>query len=948
VGATPLDVRARTIATRMIGPVAVAAALLIWLWPIGVGGQMPAGGDVTHFFLGLMGFFSQSLREGRLPVWNDLWGYGFPGLAESQMGVYYPVHWVLYGLLSTEAAYTVSLIAHTLWGGFGVFWAARRMGISRVGSVLAAFVWSTSGFFLIHLAHPWGYTTGSWMPWALGLAWTILAPERALAPWRPLVLSAVLVLQLLPGHFQLAFETQFVIGLMVVWVTIEHVRQRIARRPADDAGRPRYDLRRLRAVVLALVAAFPLAALQVVPTARLAGLAAGQLDFEYLSGFAATPFHLVNFVAPGLFHRSPLWRPLVWDPFHTMPEELLGYVGLVPLFLAWTATVREFRKDAGVRFLAIVALCGFVLSFGPYAPGFAYLVKIPGFSFFRAPARWGLMMALALALLAGKGIDRWEEWTRIGRSLFRFVILATVWVLLTLGTIELALACTADSHWPGVTRAFQRAFRAMPWGGDPDFSAVMAIARQSQPDPRVPTGLALAVVLRKQPEGRVFVRQRGWIYGKELGETVLLLVGLGYLSRKVRKEELSAPSARELDGNNFPDSLRPVVAIRHRRTNLATRPTEGLQSPRPSGDLRSGGRRRPLGCPETRAEQNSGTYSRPVTKLLLVVVTFLDLWALGCHRLIDVTPLRPLVEQSPVLARLAREPRGTRIADQRLRNLPMLIGLAPISAYRTLDLPAVGALTALAQQPLSVPAFEPFVRNALRATGTSVRVFDPVENRTRSVLRRASEAREEIVDPALPGWLFGQQWAEEQANWIRTFRILWCGEDGGRAWMIPSEGNDAPVLDEWSGDPREILPILDSAIALEVESPRPEEMTIKLNATEPGWVVVSQLADPEWEARWFDEKGRDYGAAEILPTFAKRGEPGGWQRVGIPGPGPWLLRFTYEARDVSAGLAISVIAWTCWAALAIWWGFRSLFGERNVEPPPLASPARHPADPASV
>ena len=81
---------------------------------------------------------------------------------------------------------------------------------------------------------------------------------------------------------------------------------------------------------------------------------------------------------------------------------------------------------------------------------------------------------------------------------------------------------------------------------------------------------------------------------------------------------------------------------------------------------------------------------------VLLLLTFLDLWVLGRHRLIDVAPWKPLVEQSPVLATLAREPRGTRIADRRLRNMPMLVGLAPISAYRTLDLPAVGSLTALA------------------------------------------------------------------------------------------------------------------------------------------------------------------------------------------------------------------------------------------------------------
>src|SRR6478672_1867294 len=94
-------------------PLVMLAAITVWLWPIGVGGRMPVGGDVTQFSIGLMAVLRRALIAGRLPLWNDLWGFGFPGLAESQMGVYYPPHMLLYGLLSTEAAYTASLVLHT-------------------------------------------------------------------------------------------------------------------------------------------------------------------------------------------------------------------------------------------------------------------------------------------------------------------------------------------------------------------------------------------------------------------------------------------------------------------------------------------------------------------------------------------------------------------------------------------------------------------------------------------------------------------------------------------------------------------------------------------------------------------------------------------------------------------------------------------------------------------
>ena len=195
---------------------------------------MPVGGDVTQFFLGLMAFYRESLQAGRLPVWNDLWGYGFPGLAESQMGVFYPVHVVLYRWLNTETAYVVSLMFHTIWGGLGAYWAARRMSISRMGSALAAFSWTASGFFLIHLAHPWGYTTGCWMPWAWGLGWSMIAPGVAAKPAYPFLLALVLALQLLPGHFQLAFLTQC--GLLLC---DRLARRRAASPAAHSANRPR-------------------------------------------------------------------------------------------------------------------------------------------------------------------------------------------------------------------------------------------------------------------------------------------------------------------------------------------------------------------------------------------------------------------------------------------------------------------------------------------------------------------------------------------------------------------------------------------------------------------------------------------------------------------------------------------------------------------------------------
>ena len=62
------------------------------------------------------------------------------------------------------------------------------------------------------------------------------------------------------------------------------------------------------------------------------------------------------------------------------------------------ALVREWRRDAAVRLLAILLLATLVLSLGPYVPGFRLLIRLPGFSFFRAP------VALEPGDVAGAGV----------------------------------------------------------------------------------------------------------------------------------------------------------------------------------------------------------------------------------------------------------------------------------------------------------------------------------------------------------------------------------------------------------------------------------------------------------------------------------------------------------------------------------------------------------------
>lgn len=812
---------------------ALGVGLVRWLWPIGFGGMMPVGGDVTQFSLGLMAVLARSLRSWRIPVWNDLWGYGFPGLAESQMGVYYPPHWVLYGLLPLEWAYTASLVLHTLLGAAGTYWAARRFEVSPAGSALAAFAWSASGFFVIHLPHQWGYTVGSWMPWAWGLAWLVAQGRGGTRV--PLLLAAVLAIQVLPGHFQLAFCTEVGVVLLALG----------GASGSRDAGRG------LMGVALALALVVPLAALQLWPTYRLAQLASARRDYEYLSGFAASPVHLVTYLAPELFRGSPLWRPLVWDPFHTSPEEHLAYIGLVPLFLALGTAVHGLRRDAAVRALVVVAVATTLFSLGPYVPGFAVWSRLPGFSFFRAPARWSAASGLALCLLAGRGFDGWRLWPRPGRLLVGFCALTVAAVGLVVGGVELALASTSPPRWPAVARGFQGALNLLPWPRvvqaaangregpavhrEPTFEDLAAMARQPQDDLRVEVALARQGFAWQDGRARTFARMRVSIYRLELVVPAVLLASLLIIAALMRWPTAAAVG--------------------------------------------------------------------------LVALTAADLWSLGHQRPFDLGPIRPLTEQSRVLAGLVR---GERTADQ-ARNLPMVAGAAPISSYRTLDLPCMPELTALALGRVGGQAGGVAVLEALRASGAAVRIFDPFETAeaSRSSSRwPAWDAFQVIHDPALAGWLYGADWVKRKGRPAATFTLYRPPPRAAQAWLLPLTADRGPtILESHAVGPATVLEALRQAAPLGLRRPRPEHLEVRVQAPGRAVVLVSQLAHPQWRARWVGPGGEQ--PATIHPVGARPGDMG-WQAVDTPGPGLWTLRLDYDSRDVRVGLGLSGLTWLIW------------------------------------
>jgi hypothetical protein len=124
----------------------------------------------------------------------------------------------------------------------------------------------------------------------------------------------------------------------------------------------------------------------------------GGLPYREVVAFSLRPWQLHYSLLP------PFGTDLS-QVFGEAYSEYVAYVGVIGLGLAAFGLVRGWRRP-GTRSFALLSAAGLFLGLGAFNP-FYYLlyIIIPGFDVFRVPARWMLLYAFGVAVLAGIGME---------------------------------------------------------------------------------------------------------------------------------------------------------------------------------------------------------------------------------------------------------------------------------------------------------------------------------------------------------------------------------------------------------------------------------------------------------------------------------------------------------------------------------------------------------------
>lgn len=395
-------------------------------------GRILSAVDTPQAYFPLRWLVYTTLRGGAAPWWNQYVIGGMPLAAQPDAQALYVPGWLWWFVMPPAAAFNLTLMLHYGLAGMFTFLLLRQMKLHAAAAACGGLSFMWCGFLAGHRVHAAMVETAVWLP---GVLWALAGwLETRRRGWL-LLIAGVSALQLLGGYMQIVLMTWGMAGLLL-WVWL------IA------AWR---EWRAVLVAALALVAGALLASFHVLNVMELAQQCTrATLSYEQFSGGAFPPRELWRALFP--FLNGAQWHVSKYTgvPYYRGVEnyaELAFYAGAA-ITIAASAAWWHGRARRLVVFGGIAAFVALVLMAGPQTPVWRVLYHVPLLNKFRMPARYLLMLQMALAMLGAAGLDvvfdqTAQRWRRAGVLAWMGVVLGLVAWLVYAGRVPNANLATA-------------------------------------------------------------------------------------------------------------------------------------------------------------------------------------------------------------------------------------------------------------------------------------------------------------------------------------------------------------------------------------------------------------------------------------------------------------------------------------------------------------------------
>lgn len=356
-------------------------------------------------------FYTRSMHEGHIPLWNPHQFCGTPFLANGQSAVLYPLN-LIFLLFNPISGFTAFAFIHLLLAAIFMYLLLKELGCRTLGGIIGAVTFTFSAFMVLWLELPTFISVAAYLPLVLLLIHR--AVERRSVFYGMLSGFAV-ALAVLAGHFQIAFYVVMAAGLWWLWKLLD-VRR--------SEGTTYAVLKVVIPCIGFLIIAGLICAPQFLSSIELAKNSHRTREvtaegYQVFVDNAVKPYHLVTALMPKFFgtpSRSHFFPNYYIDGRLEGERHVCSaadymeygmYAGVLPLMLAIIGA-SLLRRKRHVGFFVILTLFALFTALGtPINRLFYY--AIPGFSALGGPNRILLLYLFGVAALAGFGADYMVE-----------------------------------------------------------------------------------------------------------------------------------------------------------------------------------------------------------------------------------------------------------------------------------------------------------------------------------------------------------------------------------------------------------------------------------------------------------------------------------------------------------------------------------------------------------
>ncbi len=386
----------------------------------------------------------EALENREPPLWNPYAFAGQPFLAEGQHSALFPLS-IVYYIFPLWVAYGIFTWLALALAGMGAYGFARVLRVGRAGALFSGIAYMFSGFFMGSVVFPMMIGAAALLPLFLALIEMVVRKqeEKGNAPFIPVayivVGAAVLGMQVLAGHVEITYYFLLVGAMYSLWRLFGVWRRLGVWKPV---------LRMAGWLLFMVATGLMLGAVQFVPLYELVthNFREGSVSYDQVVNWAWPNRHIITFLIPD-FYGNPahhvirdwwsgeahwVWKNAAGEDRRTVfwgiknYVEGANYLGILTLVFAAAAvldvvgrlrggSVRQPKDKPGwqrpptgrfyVAGFALLAALSLAFAFG--TPLYAILFYgLPGYNQLHSAFRWVFPYTLAMAVLAGFGVER--------------------------------------------------------------------------------------------------------------------------------------------------------------------------------------------------------------------------------------------------------------------------------------------------------------------------------------------------------------------------------------------------------------------------------------------------------------------------------------------------------------------------------------------------------------